>query len=1213
MKEKIKTGSNRNIKKITAHSDLDQNLTTKGKLRSLWIEIPSHCHLYCDYCFANSNRKAENNQNQNNLKEVDYIKILEDFKKAGGKYLGIPGKGEPFHPKNRKLVKKIIEKADALNIETTIFTSGDALFYEISDYNMYETIVSDKPNYELLDFLYSKKVKLLIKYNSQKPDIQDYLVSTNGYTEARRKALEILMGKPYELNKKKRLGIVTSIMDANRDEIVDLYSFAKKNNLIFDCDTVLPRGRGKKFLDKSCTLNENEYYAIFNYIYKMEKTDDRPGGTYVGLSCNRIFHHLYIDIEGNVLPCIGCTNTRHKDLILGNIKDESLKSLWENSNRTDLKNNYKSVFTGVCTLCENFIDNKCYSCLGRAVKDFTTSGDDFYINTIGCINHRPKDFNIWIIKAVDYLRQTLSNEEIKKLIEDEDFENLWLPNRNLSFYLSEFNNHKESKDTTKEIENISNITDGGVYSNSNYQFILDRIKSFSFKKDYTFSELEFFPNQIWGFLYNIFHEFQSFSSDKQNILYKLFSAEILSNIFIPSLKLYLLKFDAPYEDSCNIQFINMMFFDPLHNNYFYRTLSSGKLDPKILPHKSEFEKETENNENDQRLQSLTNYRKILIIQRWAENFPNKNNYILNHISDLSSILREKIYSDYELILNMEESQDFFDSENNIIINVSSLFDYEFINNKIEILNEILETYTHNSDWKRFSQISSNIFKYDEPNGLSESYINLGEKVYYKDIIHIFKDPEIQLNCIIKKLIKDNLNLDDWIMIKEDIESADNFKEIIVILNNTMNPSDQQHINKKYNATFIEFLSLFAYDEKSDINFKIINYFIWLGYLQKYLGINTYYVSHSQNFSYTNIDEDTNKKSVNPSGIIICSKKRLSMIQKSNMKLLFNSLMQPFDEIFNLKIFNNLIREKEKKEIFFDVAHEFKNNININRIKSNYDALICFLEDKNNYDKWEIYLKEKGINLPLEPEKDDYLGFLYILTYIASYTTKKLSNEPFGKETNLKSYLKSDNFHDFVLIQPKIKSPAIKRYEVFWDSIVSEIFRVFIIDGNLKIKNDDENNWSIRYKQIIFLIILFGNSIKHFLDFLLSIDYLLFKNNINIFNVIIDLFNTEANIPNFFKFEIDSKYILIRNLSYISEEEAKQMFSDESYGTGVIIKNILSDLIKILNLEVSSINDIVKSERISLNQEFSTLLVNNNFPNVSNIVSYEVKINLSFFN
>lgn len=46
--------------------------------------------------------------------------------------------------------------------------------------------------------------------------------------------------------KHRRLGIVTSILPENKDEIYGLFDYAQKNNLIFDCDTILPRGRGCK-------------------------------------------------------------------------------------------------------------------------------------------------------------------------------------------------------------------------------------------------------------------------------------------------------------------------------------------------------------------------------------------------------------------------------------------------------------------------------------------------------------------------------------------------------------------------------------------------------------------------------------------------------------------------------------------------------------------------------------------------------------------------------------------------------------------------------------------------------------------------------------------------------------------------------------------------------------------------------------------------------
>ncbi|HKM12564.1 MAG TPA: SPASM domain-containing protein [Bacteroidales bacterium] len=615
------------------------DLNAGDGLKSLWIEIPEYCHLYCSYCFAstnsNQNRNCTTRKSEEYLVWDDYKKLLTDFADAGGKFLGIPGRGEPFHPKNLDLVKKIINLADDLKLKTTIFTTGETIFFTpeyISEDGEKKILRTDiEAKYDIMNFLKTKDVVLLIKWNSDDHAVQDRLVNTDNYAELRERALNLLLDNGFNQANTPKLGIVTSILKDNKTEIVDLYrKYHKQKGLIFDCDTILPRGRGNKYLtDNKANLTHEELKNIFAELKKEGAILTCQGGTYVGVACDRILHHLYVSITGDVYPCIGCFETgSKKDFKLGNIKiggkHENILKFWNDPIRTKLRTDIDEVFDGVCKKCRNFKDKTCYSCLGRCVDKVERDDEkgNILITTHGCINHIP-DYFEWIIKSEEYFRDLLSYSETKRLFK-EDFENLWMPNRNITFRINQ-QPEKERKELLKKLAKSEN-----PHSASCPYVEKTWIDEFSSKKHYNYSDLKFPMNSVYEFISDplrAYKECTEFKESDKRKLITILSKSLLSNIFLPFMKVL---FDKADEDS-SILLCNFMLFNNKAQKYFYRTISKN---------------ENENSEN---------FKKTFILFRWAESFGDDNFYSSEskgRIFDLSRYFRNiKNNSMYELVLD----------------------------------------------------------------------------------------------------------------------------------------------------------------------------------------------------------------------------------------------------------------------------------------------------------------------------------------------------------------------------------------------------------------------------------------------------------------------------------------------------------------------------------------------------------------------------------
>ena len=368
-------------------------------LKNLWIELPGYCNLACSYCYAEGGKP----KNIENLLNWDnYVSILEQAKEMGVEDVGIPGAGEPLVPQNKGLTFKILEKCKDLGFYVTLFTTGEFITEEISDR------------------LYHLPVELMIKGNTLNPDVQDRFVSDpsrgriiKGYGKKRNEVLKLLIEKGFndeekcmeQYGRKSRMALVTSIMTSkgegptNYNTMSNLLEYARENNIIFNVDSVLKRGRGA-----SCDLCEEDQ-RLKEKLIELKKIDAEEydnnwelSQSYIGTICDRFSYHVYINQYGDIRPCIGAM-----DVDLGNIKEIKLNEAWD---RPEMKIIRSRNYHGKCgDECANFseIDEektevagttkyKCNSCLGRRTDDLTNESllENGYVKTIGCWNHREK-------------------------------------------------------------------------------------------------------------------------------------------------------------------------------------------------------------------------------------------------------------------------------------------------------------------------------------------------------------------------------------------------------------------------------------------------------------------------------------------------------------------------------------------------------------------------------------------------------------------------------------------------------------------------------------------------------------------------------------------------------------------------------------------------------------------------------------------------------
>ncbi len=323
----------------------------RNKLLTLDIELSRRCNFRCRYCYV-----YENVSLQNELSFHEICNLIEQGLNLGVKKVIIVGGGEPLlYPKLKEVIEMLYNKG----LSTVMFTNGTNL------------------DMDLAHFLYSRAVGVVIKYNSPKPAIQNYLSGHERAAEIIDKAINHLMIAGYGRDNH-LLGISSIICNDNYEEVPQMWKWARNQGLLPYFEVLTPQGRGsnqglhvtseklKKLFKKLCEIDEKEYGIKWDGIYP----------PLANMACNRHLYSLYIKSDGTVQPCSGI------DLAVGNIRNESLKNIILSSKVIQELRRAHELVKGECGQCELQID--CYGCRGAAYQVY----HDYLAPDPLCWNHK---------------------------------------------------------------------------------------------------------------------------------------------------------------------------------------------------------------------------------------------------------------------------------------------------------------------------------------------------------------------------------------------------------------------------------------------------------------------------------------------------------------------------------------------------------------------------------------------------------------------------------------------------------------------------------------------------------------------------------------------------------------------------------------------------------------------------------------------------------
>ncbi len=321
----------------------------ENKLLSIDLEFSRDCNLNCIYCYASAGKPLEKELTLEEIKDV-----IDQSIELGAKTFSLIGGGEPLIYNN---LFKVIDYIKAKNKKCIVFTNGTLITKEIANK------------------LFNEKISIVVKLNSIEPSVQDFLAGKEGTFKKIQQGITNLMNAGYP-DKETKLGMQTIICKQNKEEIKQLWVWARKNKIIPYFEILTYQGRLLK--NQDLILSKEELEKIFKQINKIDEKEFKyewiPKPPLMSYSCQRNKYSIHIKSNGDIQPCVGI------EITLGNIRKNKIKEILKHETIFKLRNIEKYI-KGKCSTCK--YNNACYGCRGNVfnkTEDYLEEDDLCWIN-----------------------------------------------------------------------------------------------------------------------------------------------------------------------------------------------------------------------------------------------------------------------------------------------------------------------------------------------------------------------------------------------------------------------------------------------------------------------------------------------------------------------------------------------------------------------------------------------------------------------------------------------------------------------------------------------------------------------------------------------------------------------------------------------------------------------------------------------------------------
>ncbi len=315
-----------------------ENAIKKRELKHIYAWVSGACDLNCIYCQTKSGSPQPGEMTIDERK-----KLMDDFKELWGELVHIAGRWEP---------------------------TVDPVFWEQLEYMwklwLKPVIYTHWANIWKDEAKKFKRVNasIILKIHSLDENLQDWFAATKWYTKKRNIWLKHLIDEDFNKWTPTKLGADILVMRKNFEEIEEIFCWCRDNNIFPLVKPFLTNERwASTFVKENLQIDANMLRELYTRLSEIDKKkywyDWTPSPPYAWIHCNYYFYHIMVTIMWDAAPCIWLP-------YIWNIRDKSLKDLWEHEQVEKVRNILKYVW-GACKTCELHKKENCYGCPCRKV------------------------------------------------------------------------------------------------------------------------------------------------------------------------------------------------------------------------------------------------------------------------------------------------------------------------------------------------------------------------------------------------------------------------------------------------------------------------------------------------------------------------------------------------------------------------------------------------------------------------------------------------------------------------------------------------------------------------------------------------------------------------------------------------------------------------------------------------------------------------------
>ncbi|MGB9879422.1 MAG: radical SAM protein, partial [Anaerolineae bacterium] len=201
-----------------------------GTLLTISPMLPRTCNLRCRHCYTSGGKMDEDNLTLDEIKQ-----IVIQAQSLGARTVRIAGHGEPLLWPD---IWELIDFVAWQNMKTVFFTNGTQI------------------GHNQAEWLFQRPVSVIVKFNSRKPEVQDYICRKKGAFEEIQAGILALLDVGFNTKNPYRMGIESGIFPQNYEELPDIYRWARDHSIIPYFELTMHGGRGASHEEMHVTRDQ---------------------------------------------------------------------------------------------------------------------------------------------------------------------------------------------------------------------------------------------------------------------------------------------------------------------------------------------------------------------------------------------------------------------------------------------------------------------------------------------------------------------------------------------------------------------------------------------------------------------------------------------------------------------------------------------------------------------------------------------------------------------------------------------------------------------------------------------------------------------------------------------------------------------------------------------------------------------------------------------